>query len=118
MLEPGVHIHAGGLTISRGGVDEGCVTRRRRWAALPGLLVLPLALFVGLLLLLGPILPGMAPVVAALAALGALAILTVTVHEWTRSLVLAALAAAASVVVSVVGMLCLLFWAATHTTLG
>jgi hypothetical protein len=75
-------------------------------------------LFVGLLFLLGPLLPGVAPAFAALASLGALVILAVAVHEWTRSVVLAALAAAASVCVSVLGMLCLLLWAATHATFG
>jgi hypothetical protein len=93
------------------------VTVRQRWAV-PALLLLPLTLFVGLLFLLGPLLPGVAPVFAALASLGALVILTVAVHEWTRSVVFAALAAAASVCVSVFGMLCLLLWAATHTTFG
>ena len=85
---------------------------------MPGLLVLPLALFVGSIILLGPVLPGFAGVFAALASLGALAILTITVHEWTRSVLLAALTAAASVGISVVGMLFLLLWAATHTTFG
>ena len=85
---------------------------------MPGLLVLPLAVFVGLVLLLGPVLPGLSIVFAALASLGALVILTVTVHEWTRSLLLAVLTAATSVGISVFGMLCLLFWAATHTTFG
>lgn len=85
---------------------------------MPGLLVLPLALFVGSVILLGPVLPGLAGVFAALASLGALAILTITVHEWTRSVLLAALTAAASVGISVFGMLCLLLWAATHTTFG
>lgn len=75
-------------------------------------------MFVGLVLLLGPVLPGLSTVFAALASLGALVILTVTVHEWARSLVVAALTAAASVGISVFGMLCLLFWAATHTTFG
>lgn len=93
------------------------MTRRQR-CAVPGLLVLPLAVFVGLVLLLGPVLPGLSIVFAALASLGALVILTVTVHEWTRSLLLAVLTAATSVGISVFGMLCLLFWAATHTTFG
>ena len=93
------------------------MTRRQRWA-FPPLLVLPLALFVGSLFLLGPILPGVGPAFGALASLGALAIVTVTVREWTRSVLLAALAAMAAVLISVFGMLCLLFWAATHTTFG
>ena len=80
--------------------------------------MLPLAVFVGLVLLLGPVLPGLSTVFAALASLGALVILAVTVHEWSRSLLLAALTAAASVGISVFGMLCLLLWAATHTTFG
>ena len=41
-------------------------------------------------------LPALRGSIAALASFGALAILTVTVHEWTRSLGRAALAAAAA----------------------
>jgi hypothetical protein len=102
--------------VLRRAVEKKLVTRRQRWA-LPGLILLPL-LFVGCLVLLGPVLVGMAPVFAGLASVGALVILTLAVHEWTRSVLLAALLAAASVFVSVLGMVCLLFWAATHATFG
>ena len=80
--------------------------------------MLPFVLFVGCVVLLGPVLPGMAPVLAALTALGALVILATAVHQWTRSVVLAALATAASVLVSLVGMFWLVLWAVSDAHFG
>ena len=74
------------LTVPRRGVDNKFVTRRQRWA-LPGLIVLPFVSSVGCVVLFGPVLVGMAPVFAALTALGALVIVATAVHQWTRSVV-------------------------------
>ena len=105
------------LTIPRSAVDNKLVTRRQRWA-LPGLIVLPFVLFVGCAVLLGPVLLGLASVFASLTALGALVILVAAVHQWTRSVVLAALAAAASVLVSLVGLVWLMLWAVSGARFG
>ena len=93
------------------------MTRRQRWA-LPGLIVLPFVLFVGCVVLLGPVLLGIAPVFAALTALGALVILATSVHQWTRSVVIAVLATAASVLVSVFGLFWLMLWAVSEAQFG
>ena len=93
------------------------MTRRQRWA-LPGLILLPLVLFVGCVVVLGPVLLGMAPVFGALTALGALVVLATAVQQWTRSVVLAALATAASVLVSLFGLFWLLLWAVSGAHFG
>jgi hypothetical protein len=105
------------LTVPRRAVDNKLVTRRQRWA-LPGLIVLPLGLFVGCGVLLGPVLLGMAPMFAALTALGALLILATTVHQWTRSILAAVLATAASVLVSLFGFFVLMLWALSEVQFG
>jgi len=105
------------LTVTRSAVDNKLVTRRQR-CALPGLIVLPFVLFVGCVVLLGPVLLGIAPVFAALTALGALVALATAVHQWTRSVVLALLATATSVLVSLFGLFWLMLWAISEAQLG
>ena len=78
--------------------------------------MLPLVLFVGCVVLLGPVLLGMAPVFAVLTSLGALLILAVTVHQWTRSVALAVLATTASVFISLFGLYWLLIWVVSEAT--
>lgn len=85
---------------------------------MPGLIVLPLVLFVACVVLLGPVLLGMAPVFAALTALGALVILAAAVHQWTRSIVLALLATAASVLVLLFGLFWVMLWAVSEAHYG
>jgi hypothetical protein len=96
------------------------MTVRQRWAV-PGLVVLPLVLFLATLLL-APLLPASLrliwPLAGGLLALGALVVLPVAVHEWTGSMVKAFLATATSVLLSIFAMTSLLFWAVTHTTFG
>ena len=82
------------------------------------MLLLPLVLFVGCVVLLGPVLLGMAPVFAVLTSLGALLILAVTVHQWTRSVALAVLATTASVFISLFGLFWLLLWAVSEAQFG
>ena len=105
------------LAVPRRAVDIKLMTRRQRWA-LPGLILLPLVLFVGCVVLLGPVLLGMAPVFGALTALGALVVLATAVQQWTHSVVLAALATAASVLVSLFGLFWLLLWAVSGAHFG
>ena len=105
------------LTVPRRAVDNKFVTRRQRWA-LPGLIVLPFVSSVGCVVLFGPVLVGMAPVFAALTALGALLIVATAVHQWTRSVALAVLATGASVLVSVFGLFSLMLWAASGAQFG
>jgi hypothetical protein len=105
------------LTVHHSRVDNDFVTRRQRWAV-PGLLVLPLVLFAGCLVLLGPVLMGMAPVVAVVTSLGALVILAATVHHSTGSIALAALATTASIFISLAGLFWLMIWAVSGATFG
>ena len=80
--------------------------------------MLPFALFAGSLVLLGPVLLGLAPVFAVLTALGALLILATAVHQWTRSVALAMLATTASVFVLLVGLFWLVLWAVNGAQFG
>lgn len=57
-------------------------------------------------------------VFAALTALGALVILATAVHQWTRSVVLAVLATAASVLVSLFGLFWLMLWTVSGAQFG
>jgi hypothetical protein len=96
------------------------MTARQR-LALPGLMSLPLALIVVPTLLLRSLLPAsvstMWPAVAVLMAAAGFVTLSVVVHEWTRSFASAALATIASVGLTLLGIISLLFWAVTGTTL-
>jgi hypothetical protein len=97
------------------------VSARQR-LAIPGLVILPLVLIVVPTVLFRPLTPPgmrtMWPAMAVLMALGALTILPVAVHEWTRSTVNAVLATVASICVTLFGLMVLLFSAATGTSFG
>ena len=80
--------------------------------------MLPFALFAGSLVLLGPVLLGLAPVFAVLTALGALLILATAVHQWTHSVVAAMLVTTASVLVLLLGLFWLMLWAVSGAQLG
>ena len=106
--------------MGRNAVDERPMTARQR-LALPGLMLLPLVLVVVPTLLLRSLVPAsvntMWPAVAVLMAVAGFVILSVVVREWTRSFASAALVTIASIGVTLLGLISLLFWALSGTTI-
>lgn len=85
-------------------------------------MLLPLALIVVPTLLLRSLMPPglrtMWPALAALMGVAGVVVVSAVVREWTRSGPSAVLATIASIGVTLLGLISLLFWALTGTTIG